>query len=171
MLRNLLIKNYEGLDKNCIGCIIFWCSENFFIPMNNSQLWLLWYAPSNLSLSVAHALLPLGVDELENWHPSFKTLFHSHIFQVLFSSYSCNDENIWFQGNVEYNQGWHTSYFFFFMQSFSYLYLLLPHEILRLVFQPLPEQKICLSWPGQDERKNIYHEISTRVIRNGRHIL
>ena len=54
---------------------MFWCSENFFIPMNNSQLWLLWYAPSNLSLSVAHALLPLGVDELENWHPSFKTLF------------------------------------------------------------------------------------------------
>ena len=71
----LVIINYEWLDRNSKGCIMFWCSENFFIPMNNSQLWLLWYAPSNLSLSVAHALLPLGVDELENWHPSFKTLF------------------------------------------------------------------------------------------------
>ena len=128
---------------------MFWCSENFFIPMNNSQLWLLWYAPSNLSLSVAHALLPLGVDELENWHPSFKTLFRRHIFKVVFSSYSCNDENIGFQGNTEYNQGWHTSYFFFFMQSFSYLYVLLPMKYWAWFSSPSQSKKFV--FPGLDK--------------------
>ena len=45
-----------------------------------TQLSLLWYAPSNLSLCGTHYFL--GVDELENWHPPLK-LFSRHVFFFL----------------------------------------------------------------------------------------
>ena len=164
--------DYEWLDRNLKGCIIFWRSENFFIPMNNSQLWLLWYAPSNLSLSVAHALLPLGVDELENWHPSFKTLFlKAHLPNLCFllilattKIYDSKETRSITKVDIHLISSSSCNLFYIYISSS-------PMKYWTWFSSPSQSKKICLSWPGQDERKSIYHEISTRVIRNGRHIL